>query len=139
MLRENSSWKNDPRKKIVQIDPRLSNTAAGADQWVAVKPGTESVLALGFANVILQELLYNPNFINYYSSGFEAWKEKVLTDFHPDKVAQITGVDPETVKSIGREFKCHMAGVYLREFCCNHIPYRVISRAAGPFKSLKIM
>lgn len=104
MLKENSNWKNDRRKKTVQIDPRLSNTAAGADQWIAIKPGTETFLALGFANVILREFLYNPNFINYYSSGFETWKEKVLADFDPDQVAQITGVNSETIKSIGREF-----------------------------------
>ncbi len=104
MFRENSDWKKDRRKKTVQIEPRLSNTAAGADQWIPIKPGTEAFLALGFANVILREYLYNPNFINYYSSGFEVWKEKVLKDFHPDQVAKITGVDPETIKSIGREF-----------------------------------
>jgi len=104
MLKDNSNWKNDRRKKTVQIDPRLSNTAAGADQWIAIKPGTESFLALGFANVILREFLYNPNFINYYSSGFDAWKETVLADFRPDQVAQVTGVDPEIIKSVGREF-----------------------------------
>ena len=45
------------RGKLVQVEPRMSQTGANADEWVAIKPGTEGVLALGLAHVILQEKL----------------------------------------------------------------------------------
>ena len=47
------------RAKMVQIEPRLSVTAAKADEWIPVMPGTEGALALGIAHVILFEELYD--------------------------------------------------------------------------------
>ncbi|MGH7807218.1 MAG: molybdopterin-dependent oxidoreductase, partial [Thermodesulfobacteriota bacterium] len=49
------SYKNKTIGKLVQIEPRVSLTGANADEWVAIKPGTEAFLALGIANVILSE------------------------------------------------------------------------------------
>ena len=42
------------RGKFVQVEPRMSQTGANADEWVAIKPGTEGVLALGLAHVIMR-------------------------------------------------------------------------------------
>ena len=61
-------WRSDALKekvKVVQIESRSSNTASKADKWLAPKPGTETALALGFANVIIKEGLYNSNFIEH--------------------------------------------------------------------------
>jgi anaerobic selenocysteine-containing dehydrogenase len=41
--------------KLLQVEPRLSNTAAGADQWIPIKPGTEADLALGLCHIIIKE------------------------------------------------------------------------------------
>ena len=43
------------RAKFVQVEPRVSQTGASADEWVAVRPGTEGAVALGLAHVIMQE------------------------------------------------------------------------------------
>ena len=48
------------RAKFVQVESRMSQTGANADEWVPVKPGTEGVLALGLAHVILREKLRTP-------------------------------------------------------------------------------
>ena len=48
------------RAKFVQVEPRMSQTGANADEWVPVKPGTEGVLALGLAHVILKDRLRTP-------------------------------------------------------------------------------
>ena len=45
------------RGAFVQVEPRMSQTGASADEWVPVKPGTEGVLALGLAHVILADKL----------------------------------------------------------------------------------
>ncbi|MFQ5804680.1 MAG: molybdopterin-dependent oxidoreductase, partial [Candidatus Methylomirabilales bacterium] len=47
------------KAKIVQVEPRLSVTAAKADEWVPIKPGTDGALALGIAHVIIREGLYD--------------------------------------------------------------------------------
>ena len=41
------------RGKLVQVESRMTPTGASADEWVPIKPGTEGVLALGLAHVIL--------------------------------------------------------------------------------------
>ncbi|MBI5896386.1 MAG: molybdopterin-dependent oxidoreductase [Desulfobacterales bacterium] len=74
---------------LVQIDSRLSNTAAKADTWLALKPGTEAALALGMAHVIISQGRYNADFVNGYTDGFEAFaamvKEKYAERFWPSR------------------------------------------------------
>ena len=103
LFRANSKWR-EHNGKMVQIEPRLSNTAAKADNWIPVKTGTEGALALGLAHVILKESLYNKNFILLYTSGFEKWKRPVLDGFSPEIVAKITGVDQATITDLARKF-----------------------------------
>jgi anaerobic selenocysteine-containing dehydrogenase len=102
MIKANSKWKE--RGKVVQIESRLSNTAAKADKWVAINPGTEASLALAIANVIIQESLYNADFVNNYSSDFKQFKQIVLDKFSPDDVAEITGVSASTIESLAKSF-----------------------------------
>ena len=49
--------------KLVVVDPRFSNTAAKADQWIAIRPGTDAALILGMMNVILKKNLHKPQFL----------------------------------------------------------------------------
>jgi anaerobic selenocysteine-containing dehydrogenase len=102
-FRANSVWQ-DNGAKVVQVEPRLSNTAAKADQWVPVKAGTESALAMGMAHVIIKESLFNEAFVQNYSVGFHGWKQHVLNDYPPEKTAEITGLDAAFIKQLAREF-----------------------------------
>ncbi|MBW1988780.1 MAG: molybdopterin-dependent oxidoreductase [Deltaproteobacteria bacterium] len=112
------AW-HDPDTKekayLVQAEPRLSLTAAKADAWVAVNPGAEGPLALAMVHVIIADGLYDKNFVNSYTTRFEDWtdpdgrqqagfKRTVLENYSPDKLAKITGVAPERVRKIAREF-----------------------------------
>jgi anaerobic selenocysteine-containing dehydrogenase len=90
--------------KLVQIEPRLSNTAAKAEPWVPVNPGTEGELALGFAYVIIQELLYKREWPEKDPQGFEQFKNFVVNGFRPDSVSSVTGVDTSTIIALAREF-----------------------------------
>jgi anaerobic selenocysteine-containing dehydrogenase len=103
MFRANSTWCSTGGK-VIQIEPRLSNTAAKSDKWIPINPGTEAALALGIAHVIIKELLYDTEFINYYSEGFEDWKRFVLDNYSPDTIATTTGIDSTTIIALARSF-----------------------------------
>jgi len=92
------------RAKIVVIDPRYSVTAAKADQWIPINPGTDAALAMAIANVIISEGLYDENFIQNYTSGFDEYKNLVLNHYSPDKVSEITGIQADVIRNIAREF-----------------------------------
>jgi len=92
------------KTRVVQIEPRLSNTAAKADTWFSVNPGTEAVLALGMAHYMIAEHLYNHRFIRSYVQGFDAFKAMLDKDYTPEKAAKITGLDPEIIRFLAKDF-----------------------------------
>ncbi len=92
------------KARVVQIESRASNTASKADQWVAPRPGTDAALALGLSHVIIQNKLYDKEFINNYCSGFDKWRSMVLKGYSPDKVAKITGLNAGDIKSLAKAF-----------------------------------
>lgn len=103
IFQANSNWR-DRNSTVVQIEPRLSNTAAKSDKWIPIKPGTEGALAQGLAHVIIKEDLFNKDFIRNFSVGFEEWKRPVMDGFNPEIVAKITGIDQATISDLARKF-----------------------------------
>ena len=103
MFRAHGKLKKN-KGKLVQVEPRLSNTAAKADPWVPINPGTEADLALGLAYVIIQELLYKRQWVDKNPGGFEAFKSFVISGYRPDKVSETTGIDTAAIISMAREF-----------------------------------
>ena len=99
-----SSWRAEGKTKLVQVDNQASLTASKADKWVAVLPGTEGALALGLANVIISKNLYNADFVNKATFGFDKFKAMVLKDYTPHKVAAITGVSEKEIEALAVEF-----------------------------------
>jgi anaerobic selenocysteine-containing dehydrogenase len=89
--------------KLSQAEPRLSKTAAKADQWVAVKPGTEGLLALGLIHVILKEGLYKKD-VEGRCAGLDALKPLAGDAYAPEAVAKQTGVDAKTIGELARTF-----------------------------------
>ena len=83
----------------VYIGPRLSMTATNADEWIAPAPGTEGALALGLVNVILTNGMA-------YGLGLAESNEilSMIQGFAPRKVSQITGVNPDRIRSLAKEF-----------------------------------
>ncbi len=114
MFKAHSLWKEN-NAMFVQIEPRLSRTAAKADKWIPIKPGTEAALALGFANIIITESLFNKEFVEKYSFGFEDWRDEsdnlykgfknmVIEGYDPEKVSAITGVNKTDIIYLARQF-----------------------------------
>jgi anaerobic selenocysteine-containing dehydrogenase len=88
--------------KLIAIDHMRSDIAARADQWVAVRSGTDGALALGMMRVIINEGIYDKEFVENWTVGFEELKEYVQS-FTPETVQRITGVPAETVICLARE------------------------------------
>ncbi len=90
------------RGKFVAVESRLSQSAASADEWLAVRPGSEAILALGLAHVLLRENLHDAEFAGT-ADGFEAMRAHVEAEFGPERVAEATGVSAERLERIARE------------------------------------
>jgi anaerobic selenocysteine-containing dehydrogenase len=92
------------RAKVVVIDPRYSVTAAKADQWLPINPGTDGALALSIAGVLISEGLYDRDFVSKYTTGFDSFKASVLDAYRPETVANVTGIKADTIRQIARDF-----------------------------------
>ncbi len=103
------------RGKLVQVEPRLSGTGASADEWIAIRPGTEAIFGFGIAAVLLAEGLYDKEFVADKTTGLEDRHEagglirpglrSVLEKhFGLEQVAAETGVSVNVILRIAREF-----------------------------------
>ena len=97
-------WRSKYAAKVVQVESRESLSAAKADEWVAVAPGTEAALALGLAQVIVSEELYDRSFVRQHTHGFEEFRRLLLQSYTPEQVANITQVEKEKIVALAREF-----------------------------------
>jgi anaerobic selenocysteine-containing dehydrogenase len=91
------------RGKFVQAEPRLSQTAACADQWLPIKPGTEGLLALSMAHVIVAEELHDKDFLAQGTNGFSEWSA-ALAHYEPETIAPQVDVKADVIRRIAREF-----------------------------------
>jgi anaerobic selenocysteine-containing dehydrogenase len=103
MFQANSAIK-DKRGRVVQIEPRLSNTAAKADTWLPIAPGTEADLALAVAHVLIAKQLVNKAFVADSVAGFEAFTRMVKDRYSPEAVAGKTGIDAKTIEKVATQF-----------------------------------
>ncbi|NKE70756.1 molybdopterin-containing oxidoreductase family protein [Candidatus Manganitrophus noduliformans] len=86
------------RGRFVQVEPRLSLTAASADRWVPIRPGTEGLLAVAIGRLILEEGRTN------LPRGDRSRFEKFYASFSIDRIANETGVAEEEIVRLAREF-----------------------------------
>jgi len=102
-----------PRGLFVQVDPRRSPTASKADRWISIVPGTDGILALGIANAMIREGLYDQDFVEQHTFGFEDWldssgqqhlgfKNLVLREYGLLTVSASTGVPVKSILEIAR-------------------------------------
>lgn len=99
-----NAQRKDKGVQLVQIEPRLSNTAASADCWIPAVPGTQADLALAMCSVIMKEKLYDSSYLGSYATGFDAFSRLVTTAYTPEKMADKTGVTASEIKSLARKF-----------------------------------
>ena len=90
------------RGSFVQIESRMSQTGASADEWVPIKPGTEGVLALGLAHVVMREKLRPAGGGGRAGAAIDGWGAG-LASYAPAEVERITGVAAARVERLARE------------------------------------
>ena len=98
------------RGKFVQIEYRMSQTGANADEWVPVRPGTEGVLALGLANVIMKSGARKAADAGRAGTLMEGWGEG-LANYTPQEVEKKTGVPAARIERLAKEFAEQRPGV----------------------------
>ena len=94
------------RPKFVQVEPRVSQTGASADEWVAVRPGTEGFFALGLAHVIMKSGLRPAAAAGRAGTLVEGWSAG-LEAIGPEAVERETGVAAARVERLAKEFASH--------------------------------
>ncbi|CAB5060231.1 unannotated protein [freshwater metagenome] len=91
--------------KVVVVDPRKSKTAQHADEWVAIRPGTDALFLAAIANTLAAdglEIMYQR--LGSFLNGVEE-VVRALQPFTPEFVAATTGIDAQTIRRIARELR----------------------------------
>jgi thiosulfate reductase/polysulfide reductase chain A len=88
--------------KIVVVDPRHSETAILADEWLPIKPGTDLALLLGMINVMVKEELYDKNFVAEKTVGFEQLEDEIV-NYPPEWAQRVCEIPAKTIIRITRE------------------------------------
>ncbi|WP_432647589.1 molybdopterin-dependent oxidoreductase [Mitsuokella sp.] len=90
--------------KIYCIDTYKNKTAAWADCFIAVRPGTDGALALGLMHVLARENLTDEAFLAQNVIGWEELRREILPKYTPEKTEELTGVPAETVIELARMY-----------------------------------
>lgn len=87
--------------RYVVVDPRVTWMAAHADFHLQLRPGTDAALGLGMINYLIQEDLYDHDFVENWCYGFDELKERAA-EYPLDKVEEITWVPAATIAAAAR-------------------------------------
>ena len=110
------------RTSVFHFGPRLSVSAARADEWIPAQAGTWAAIALGLAYVLISEDIYNHEFVENSTFGFEDWTDRsgrnhigfrtlVREEYRLSRVSELTGVPTETLVRVARQFADGPGGV----------------------------
>lgn len=89
--------------KIIAVDPRNTWTTSRALHHLQLRPGTDGALALGMLNVIINEGLYDKDFVGRWVHGFDQLKQRVQP-YPPETIAAITEVAAADIAAAARRF-----------------------------------
>ncbi|MFB3087836.1 MAG: molybdopterin-dependent oxidoreductase, partial [Acidiferrobacterales bacterium] len=95
---------------LIVMDPRGQALKRHATYMLQFKPGTDVALINAMLNVIISEKLYNPNYVEAHTEGFENLRRHIK-DFTPEAMAEICGVDPDMLRTVARLFAKANAGI----------------------------
>ncbi|MBI3242371.1 MAG: molybdopterin-dependent oxidoreductase [Chloroflexi bacterium] len=88
--------------RVIVIDHRRSETARALHaEWIGVRPGTDGALALGALHVLIEEGLYDRDFVERWTHGFPELREYVC-EFTPERVEHITWIPAEAIRDLAR-------------------------------------
>ena len=88
--------------KVVVVDPRHSETAILADEWLPIKPGTDLSFLLGMINVMVKEGLHDRKFVTEKTVGFEQLEDEII-NYPPEWAEKVCEIPAKTIVRITRE------------------------------------
>lgn len=92
-------------QKLIYLDPRFTETAAKADKWYAVKPRTDMAFVLALTYVVLEEGLYDKEFIDTYTHGFDELKKHIMEKgYTPEWAEGKCEIPASEIRWVAREF-----------------------------------
>ncbi len=89
--------------KLIVLDPRRTETAELADIWLQLRPGTDTALLMSMINVIIEEDLYDKEFVEKWCHGFAELRERAR-EYTPEKVAELTWLPAEQIREAARMY-----------------------------------
>ncbi len=87
--------------KIIEVGPLVTPLSAHADVHLRLRPGSSGALAHGIANIIIEEGLFDREFVENWTLGFEEYRSYVR-QFSPEKTEKITGVPADSIRRAAR-------------------------------------
>ncbi|MCK4785127.1 MAG: molybdopterin-dependent oxidoreductase, partial [Desulfobacteraceae bacterium] len=96
--------RTDNHAKLITFDPRMSMTAGKSDEWVPIVPGTDGLVALAMANVIMQEGLADRAFINKWTNYSADKLAEHLEKFSLEMAEEESGISADKIRKIAIEF-----------------------------------
>ena len=93
----------DRGAKIISIKPTMEPDVALSDLWIPIRPGTDAALALAMLHIIINEKLYDPNFVEKWTYGFEELSDHIQK-YTPDWAARITGLGTAQITDLARTY-----------------------------------
>lgn len=104
------------RGKVIVIDPVRTLTAARADEWLPIVPGTDAALLLAVAHTLFEDDLINPG---PHVDGVDAMR-RAAADWPPERVSAVTGIDEHRIRRLAHELAgTERSVVYGRIGLCN--------------------
>ncbi len=88
--------------KMVYVDPVFSQTAARADEWIPIRPGTDGAFALALGHEIVANNWHDAEFIKNYTVGFDKYAD-LVKDKTPEWAEKITSIPADTIRRIAKE------------------------------------
>ncbi len=91
---------------VITVDPRYSVAASKSKYWLPIRPGTDLALLLAWIHVIIEEELYDKDFVQKYTYGFDQLKAEVKK-YTPEWAYPITTIKPDVIRKTAREMAWH--------------------------------
>jgi anaerobic selenocysteine-containing dehydrogenase len=107
------------RGKVIVVDPVRTATAARADEWLPITPGTDAALLLAVAHTLFAEDLVDLGHLASHVDGLDRMRE-VAAAWSPERVAAVTNIEADRIRQLARELAATpRAAVYGRIGTCN--------------------
>ncbi len=97
--------------QLIVIDPRKTELAQKSKFWLQIRPGTDSALALAFLNVIINEKIYDVDFVKNWTFGFDALAKHIQA-YSPEKMSGVTWISADLIRKAARFYaQSHPAAI----------------------------